>query len=167
MKKRSQIFFISLLNLVFISAHTRAQMAKPAPTVFVASTPCSIGTRPVPGIPPGQTGCDLIKWNLQLSGNGERSTGTYILDCNYGIPKQGTRGFIDGGKHLHREGKWTIVKGMPSNPSAVIYRLDTDKPSESISFVRLNENMIHLLDRDQHLMNGTGAWSYTLNKVKQ
>jgi len=167
MKKRPQIFFISLFSLVFISGYTRAQTTEAPPIVFAASTPCSIGTRPVPGIPPGQTDCDLIKWNLKLSGDGKSSPGTYILDCDYGIPKQGTRGFIDGGKHLHRAGKWTIVKGMPTNPSAVVYRLDPDKPSESISFVRLNENMIHLLDRDEHLMNGTGAWSYTLSKVKK
>ena len=163
MKRRPQIFFTGLFGLVFMSAYTYAQTT----TVFVASTPCTVGTRPVPDIPPGQTGCDLIKWQLKLSGDGKLSPGTYILDCDYGIPKQGTRGFINGGTHLHREGKWTVVKGMSSNPSAIVYRLDPDKPSQSISFVQLNDNLLHLLDNHQQLMNGTGAWSYTLSKVKQ
>lgn len=163
MKRRSQIFFTALFGLIFMSAYACAQTT----SVFVASTPCSLGTRPVPDIPPGQSGCDLIKWRLKLSGDGKSSPGTYILDCDYGIPKQGTRGFINGGTHLHREGKWAIAKGMASNPAAIIYRLDPDKPSQSISFVQLNENLLHLLDSHQQLMNGTGAWSYTLSKVKQ
>ena len=167
MKKRSRIFCIGMFALASVSTHTRAQTSKTAIAVFVASTPCSVGTRPVPGILPGQTGCDLIKWRLKLSGDGKQAPGAYILDCDYGIPKQGTRGFINGGTHLHREGKWSVAKGMASNPSAIIYRLDPDKPSESISFVRLNENLLHLLDSHQQLMNGTGAWSYTLSKVKQ
>ena len=127
--------------------------------LFVASTPCTAGTRPVPGIPK-EGGCELIKWNLQLLKD------TYILDCDYGMPKQGTRGFIDGGKHLHREGKWIIEKGSATDPSAVIYRLDPDSPATSISFLRLNDNLIHLLDSHRQLMIGTGAWSYTLNKIQ-
>ncbi|MGZ3944914.1 MAG: hypothetical protein ACXVJB_08215 [Mucilaginibacter sp.] len=133
-----------------------------AQTIFVASTPCSFGTRPLPGIP-ADAGCELIKWQLKLFGSG--ALGTYILDCDYGLPKQGTRGFIHGGKHLHREGKWTVVKGN-TYPNAEIYRLDPDQPKASISFIRLNENLLHLLDSDQHLMIGTGGWSYTLSKVK-
>ena len=125
--------------------------------VYVASTPCSNGTKPLPGIPKN-TPCELIKWELRLS-----SSGTYILNCVYGMPKQGTQGFINGGTRLHREGKWVIKR---DNQSAAIYRLDPDKPSESIAFVMLNENLLHLLDSRQHLMIGNGAWSYTLNKVQ-
>jgi hypothetical protein len=135
---------------------------------FVASTPCSIGTRPLPGIPQGKSGCELIKWRLQLKGTTDKeNAGTYILDYDYGMPKQGTRGFINGGNHLHREGKWVIINATPKNSSSVIYRLDPDKPAESISFMRLNENLLHLLDDHGQLMIGTGAWSYTLSRVKQ
>jgi len=163
MKRPLHIFSIILFSFGLIS---KAAAQTAAFAVFVASTPCSTGTRPLPGIPPGQTGCELIKWTLKLSGDGTQSPGTYVLDCDYGMPKQGTKGFINGGTHLRREGKWAVAKGMSSNPSAVIYRLDPDKPSESVSFVRLNENLLHLLDSHQQLMNGTGAWSYTLSKVK-
>ena len=90
-----------------------------------------------------------------------------MLDCDYGMPKQGTRDFINGGNHLHREGRWMIIQGAPANPSAIIYRLDPDKPAESISFVRLNENLLHLLDDHGQLMIGTGAWSYTLSRIRQ
>lgn len=151
---------IKLMFLLFFasySCHTLAQ-----DKIFVGSTPCSQGTRPLPGIPRNR-GCELIKWELLLSGG--PYGGNYSLICTYGMPKQGTRGFIDGGYQLRREGKWTISKGTTPNSSASIYRLDPDKPSESITFLRLNENLIHLLDDHQRLMIGTGAWSYTLSKL--
>lgn len=123
----------------------------PKPVVFVASTPCSAGTRPVPGIS-REEGCELIKWELKLTGS------RYMLDCDYGMPKQGTRGFINGGKHLHREGRW---KGEGKKVF-----LDPDQPAVSISFLRLSENLLHLLDSRGRLMIGTGAWSYTLNRIQ-
>src|ERR1700712_4460600 len=114
MERYPKIFYPCLLCTILLASHTPARtfkiVASPVPAVFVASTPCSTGTRPVPGIPPGRTGCELIKWELKLSGDGKQIPGTYILDCDYGMPKQGTRGFINGGSHLHREGKWVMVK---------------------------------------------------------
>jgi hypothetical protein len=163
MKPSVSIFLIGLISQCFIAVHAYGQTE-----IFVASTPCSTGTKPVPGIAKGASGCELIKWHLKFSGaNGNKSSGTYVLDCDYGMPKQGTRGFINGGTHLHREGKWVIAKGTPANSSAVIYKLDPDKPEESISFIRLNENLLHLLDSQKQLMIGNGAWSYTLSSVNQ
>lgn len=154
------LFCISIQFLITICAFGQV--------TFVASTPCSTTTRPVPGIPQGKSGCELIKWHLQFTGMGEKdNSGAYILDYDYGMSKQGTRGFINDGTHVHREGKWAVVKGTQANSSAIVYKLDPDKPAESISFMRLNENMLHLLDDHGHLMIGNGAWSYTLNRIKQ
>ena len=96
--------------------------AKPA--IFVASTPCTAGTRTLPGM--RLTGkCELIQWKLQIFGiAGDNSTRSYILDCDYGMAKQGTRGLVDGGTHLHREGKWAIQTGMAGNPAAIVFCLD-------------------------------------------
>lgn len=163
MKRQAAIILICMLSQFFATTHVYGQAS-----IFVASTPCSTETRPVPGIPPGKCGCELIKWHLILSGIGDNKTsGTYILNCDYGMPKQGTRGFINGGNRLHREGKWVVVKGASTSPFAIIYKLDPDKPAESISFIRLNENLLHLLDDHGQLMIGTGAWSYTLSKTRQ
>jgi hypothetical protein len=163
MKRHNALFLICLLTHLLMAAHIYGQTI-----TFVASTPCSTRTRPVPGIPKGKTGCELIKWRLQLKGAGNKeSPGTYILDCDYGMPKQGTRGFINGGNHLHREGKWVVIKSSSASQSPIIYKLDPDKPAESISFTQLNENLLHLLDDHGQLMIGTGAWSYTLSRIKQ
>jgi hypothetical protein len=164
------IVLLFLAGICLSSLYTHAQTAPAdkslAPHVFVASTPCSSGTKPLSGIP-REAACELIKWELRILGNtGKHTSGTYILDCTYGMAKQGTRGFINGGSRLHREGKWTITKGTTTNPAAVIYRLDPGKPQASVSFLRLNKNLLHLLDSDNRLMIGTGAWSYTLSRIQ-
>jgi len=153
--------FLSWLSPMHACTQTPAAGSS-LPVVFVASTPCSAGTRPLPGIPES-AGCELIKWKLKLFGGA--GAGTYVLDCDYGLPRQGTRGFIQVGQHLHKEGKWVIIKGAGANPAAIVYRFDPDNPPASVSFLRLNENLLHLLDSKQQLMIGTGAWSYTLNRV--
>lgn len=73
---------------------------------------------------------------------------------------------MNGGTRLQRTGKWITRTGTPEHPNAVVYQLDPDTAGVSISFLRVNDNLLHLLDTKQHLMIGTGAWSYTLNKIK-
>jgi hypothetical protein len=168
--KRRAFFYAIIIVLFFAVSYVYGQPPgagkSPAPAVYVASTPCSSVTRPLPGIP-ASAGCELMKWKLTLYGSGEKQDpGTYILNCDYGLPLQGTRSFINGGTHLHRKGKWIAVKGTAAYPNALIYRLDPDQPKVSVSLLRLNENLLHLLDSDQHLMIGSGAWSYTLNRTK-
>ena len=132
---------------------------------FVASTPCTEGTKPLPGIPVNAD-CKLMKWNLTLyQDDSNNAPTTYKLHCVYGLPKQGTTGLIGGGKQLELEGNWTIVKGMWSNPDAEVYQLIDNKTNKTISFLKLNDNLLHLLDSDQHLMIGSAAWSYTLNRI--
>ena len=133
--------------------------------IFVASTPCTQGTRPLPGIPVNGD-CEFMKWNLTLYQDGSKKTPTiYKLNCVYGLPKQGTTGFIGGGKKVEMEGKWTIMKGTGSNPNAIVYRLNDNITNKTISFLKLNDDLLHLLDRDQRLMIGSAAWSYTLNRI--
>jgi hypothetical protein len=146
------------------TAEARSQSQPTAGSViYVASTPCTAGTRPLPGIP-ANAGCELIKWKLVLSGS--PGNGRYLLDCYYGLPQQGTKALINGGTRVQRSGKWTGRKGIPGYPNATLYQLDPGLPAISISFLRVSDNLLHLLDDQQHLLIGTGAWSYTLNKTK-
>jgi hypothetical protein len=134
--------------------------------VFVASTPCSEGTRPLPRIPV-KADCEFIIWNLTLYQDPKTSTPTtYKLNYTYGLSQPSTPGFIGGGTKVEMEGKWTIVKGAGSNAGAIVYQLDTDRPNTSISFLKLNENLLHLLDSDKRLMIGNAGFSYTLNKLR-
>jgi hypothetical protein len=133
--------------------------------IFVASTPCGQGTKPLPGISVNED-CEMIKWNLTLYGNeSDKTPANYKLRCVYGVLKQGTTDYIGGGKKVEMEGNWTIIKGVGSNPNAIVYRLNDTMTNSTISFLKLKDNLLHLLDRSQRLMIGSAAWSYTLNRI--
>jgi hypothetical protein len=132
---------------------------------FVASTPCSEGTRPLPEIPVN-AGCEFIRWSLTLYQTPKTFTPTaYKLQYTYGLAQQGTPGFIGGGTKVEGQGVWTIGKGTPSNPDAIVYRLTDKKTNKTISFLKLSDDLLHLLDSNGNLMIGTAAWSYTLNRM--
>jgi len=114
MKQLKFVFTASLLFFIVLNSCSQknGQESSSVLGIFVASTPCSQGTRPLPGIPVNAD-CELVKWNLTLYQDGsEKTPTTYKLHCLYGLPKQGTKGFIGGGKKVEMEGKWTIIKGL-------------------------------------------------------
>jgi hypothetical protein len=132
--------------------------------IFIGSTPCGQNSKPLQGIP-ATADCEFIKWELTLSYDQSKTSPTiYNLTYWYGMAKAGTTGFIDGGKKVETTGKWTIIKGTKTNPRAIIYQLDPDKPASSISFLKLSDKVLHLLDTDGRLMVGNAGFSYTLNK---
>jgi hypothetical protein len=167
MKQLKFVFSASLL--FFIVTNSCSQKNSPEISsvlgIFVASTPCSQGTRPLPNIP-ANADCELIKWKLTLYQDALKKKPTiYKLHCLYGLPKQGTTGFIGGGKTIQLEGKWKIVKGTASDPRAIVYQLFDNKTNKTVSFLKLNDDLLHLLDSNLRLMIGNAAWSYTLNRT--
>lgn len=167
MKEFKSVLTVSLLLFIITNgcSQNNSQENSSILGVFLASTPCSQGTKPLPGIPVN-TDCKLIKWKLTLYQDEFKKTPTtYKLHCLYGLPKQGTTGLIGGGKIVELEGKWKIVKGTASKRQAIIYQLHDNKTNQTISFLKLNDDLLHLLDGDQRLMIGSAAWSYTLNRT--
>jgi hypothetical protein len=61
-------------------------------------------------------------------------------------------------------GTWSITKGTESNPDAIIYQLDPDKPNQTISLLVGDENILYFLHKNQELFIGNGDFSFTLNK---
>lgn len=157
---------LALLSLIAVSAVTRrAPSNSPTLGVFVATSPCDVVSRSLLRVPPA-AGCELIKWQLTLDQDATtHAPTTYRLTYTYGLPQQGTTGLIQGGTKVEREGRWAIVRGAKAGPSATVYQLDQDKPSESVSFLQVDHNLIHLLDRDGKLVVGNAGWSYTLNRA--
>lgn len=167
MKQLKFVFAVPLL--FFLATNSCSQTNTPGGSsvvgTFVASTPCSNGTRPLPDIPVNAD-CELIKWNLTLYHDELKKTPTtYKLYCFYGLPEQGTTGLIGGGKKIEMEGQWAIIKGTRSNPNAIVYRLIANNTTKTISFLSLSPDLLHLLDSDERLMIGSAAWSYTLNRI--
>ncbi|MDB4919021.1 MAG: hypothetical protein JWQ54_1004 [Mucilaginibacter sp.] len=82
------------------------------------------------------------------------------------MKEQSGPGFIGGGKKAEAEGRWIITKGTKANRNAVVYQLNPGKGKSAIFFVKMDDNILHLLYSDKSLMIGNSGWSYTLNRIK-
>jgi hypothetical protein len=132
-------FFLSLLLI------TSAAGAKE--TRYQGSTPAGPVVRSFLGIAPGDS-VDFIRWELIILDD------KYQLQCNYGIGKPNTNGFINGIK-IKLSGALTSEKNY--------YQLTNGKKNLYVS--ELNTDLLHLLNADKSLLVGNGGWSYTLNSV--
>ena len=104
---------------------------------------------------PVENDCFKLKWKLTLHRDPTTKAPTiYTLQST-----------------LHRstaiEGKWAILKGLSTNPDAVVYRLDPDKPREAMSLLVGDENVLFFLDKENRLFTGNGDFSFTLNRRPQ
>jgi hypothetical protein len=134
------------------------------PVIYEATTSCNNATKELLRIPENFK-TEMIKWRLTLYHDAKTSApSVFDLICTYGIGKPGTKGFMEGAKTIELKGKWTIDKTTKQNGKAVIYNL-MDSSGISLSFLQPDQNLLHLLDKDDHLMIGTAAWSYTLNRI--
>jgi hypothetical protein len=105
-------------------------------------------------------------WDLVLYQDPQTGTPTtYSLKSAYGLSKQGTNGLIGGGRRIVMEGKWTITTGTKVDPEAIVYQLNADDAQATVSFQKINDNLIHVLNSEKTLLVGNGAWSYTLNRM--
>lgn len=130
---------------------------------FAGTTPCT--ARPLPQIP-ADSDCNQMLWRIVL--HREPASGdptTYELHAAFGVSKQGTPDLEGGGTHVDRTGKWEIANGTRADPEATVYRLALDDPPAALSFVKLSDDIIHLLDPGGDLVVGNGAWAYTLNRM--
>ena len=133
--------------------------------IYAGSTLCGDIIRPLHKISL-QADCELVEWKLTLFQDPlTRKPTTYKLaGVSRFIVKQ-TNMYSQPGIKTETEGKWTIVRGSKSNPRAIVYQLDPGKPLISIRFLKLGDNLLHLLNQDGALMIGSSLASYTLNRI--
>ena len=162
-----------LLLTVTACANVSTQIPTPSPApsgpeiygVFQANTPCSAQARPLPQIP-ADTDCEQMKWDLILFQDPQTGIPTtYRLNSTYGLSKQGTNDLIDGGTPIAMKGKWTITTGTKTDPEATVYQLTMNDSQILVSFLKVSDDMIHVLSSEKTLLVGNGAWSYTLNRM--
>jgi hypothetical protein len=63
---------------------------------------------------------------------------------------------------INIEGAWKVERGTKSNPSAIVYQLQSG--NQHISFQLLDDNLLHLLNADKSLAIGNDGHSFTLSK---
>ena len=110
----------------------------------------------------------MIKWNLTLHQEpGTLAPTSYELNFTFGMTQPNTTGFKNGGTKAERKGKWSIAQGTKTDSGLLVFKLDAERPEESISFVKLDENLLHLLDAARSLAVGHAGWSYTLSRTER
>ena len=133
--------------------------------VFEGITACSALTRPLPQIP-ADTDCELMIWKISLyQDSATSSPTTYVLESTYGPSQPNATGPAGGGTPISMEGMWDIVKGTKTDPEAEVYQLYSDDSQVAVSFVKLSDDLLHVLNRDKTLMLGNPGWSFTLNRT--
>ncbi len=133
--------------------------------VFAGNTPCSNLTRPLPQIP-ADSDCEQMMWSLVLYQDPQTGAPTtYSLKSAYGLPKPNTNDLLGGGTPITMEGTWIITTGTKVDPDAVVYQLNPDDSQTTVSFLKISDDLLHVLNSEKALLVGNGAWSYTLNRT--
>ena len=132
-----------VIILVLITASANAKEIK-----YTGSTPAGPEVRHFLGIPLSDS-VDFIRWMLTINDN------QYTLDCNYGLSKPNTAGFINNGKMIK-------LSGLVSNKNN-IYQFGNKNSYLNVAII--NINILQLLDDNKNMLVGNGGWSYTLNNT--
>lgn len=153
----SSACFLSVTNNLF------AQDAKPFAT-YVGTSPCGNILKPYLDVA-NEPECDFTKWTMTLYPQKPNAPAPVKLVYQYGVSRPNTSGFIDE-KRAEFDGHWTIQKGTGTKPDATVYQVTLHKLDKNLLFVRLDDNLIHLLDSQRNLMIGNASHSYTFSKQK-
>jgi hypothetical protein len=151
-------------------AQTPTPTLHPSPTgstirgVFEGITPCSSQTQALPQIPQ-DSDCELMTWKVILYQHSTGTPATYILESAYGPSQPNTTSPAGGGTVISMKGTWGISTGTMTDPEAEVFQLYGEDTHVAVSFVKMSEDLLHVLNKDTTLMVGNAAWSYTLNRT--
>jgi hypothetical protein len=159
------ILFIIVSAYGLPTGQSSAQNSASVMGVFQGITPCSGIDRPLRQIPAGAK-CEEMIWKVIFYWNPETHEAlTYQLHAAYGLSQPNTTGLISGGTPIDLEGDWRMTEGIAEDAAVTVYELSPDIPESAIYFVKLDDNLLHVLSPEKRLMVGNGAWSYTLNRT--
>jgi hypothetical protein len=154
---------LTIIVLALVSV--MATSSSPDPVVFVSASPCDAIARYYLDIPK-DLACEMIKWRLSLYTHPRDKTPTrFQLSYTYGMTKPGTRDFMNGGLTKEITGSWTEIASTAHSVGSHIYQLQPASRQGTIPLLKLNEQVLHLLDTNGHLMIGNAGFSYTMNKL--
>jgi hypothetical protein len=156
----SRLARVWLIGLLFQLCHCAEGDSAEKPVVFgeySGSSPCGEGVRQFLPIPE-EAELPLV-WQLSLYDTKTAAPATYALRCEFRLPAS-TQGEKAAPKILEKRGAMSLSQGTKSNPQATVYELEG-----AFSLLKLNADVLHLLNRDRSLMVGNGGWSYTLYRT--
>ena len=136
------------MNIAFISFVFLVSCVHGKERTFTGSTPADPVVRSFLAISLSDS-VDFIRWNLVIRDN------LYELQCNYGIGKPNTNGFINGGQRTGIKGELVKEKNF----------FQLKNGNRVLKLIELNTDLLHILNENNSLLTGGGGWSYTLSNV--
>ena len=88
-----------------------------------------------------------------------------MLATVHGMLETNGPGFFQGGTKTEATGRWQTTVGRRADRRATVYQLQATHPHRSLSLIKIDENLLHLLTHDGQLMVGNDSWSFTLNRT--
>lgn len=147
------VYFLFFLVLVACNGNTRNKIDTANKTATAGNIALGVFTGMLPC-----ADCEGIETTVTLKENKEKDERTYTLKEVY--LGQGRD------KAFETTGKWTIIKGTPSDPNAIVYQLavDNDDPEDSdvVNYLVVDNNTIKLIDDEMNEFDS--KLNYTLNK---
>jgi hypothetical protein len=127
--------------------------------VFGGRTPCNSVLREINNI--SAEGCQIIKCRLTLLQDRNTHTPTsFLLETIY-VGK--------GDNRYSTKGKWKLMQGIASDPSAIVYQLEPDTGNKKAQpiLLKAGDDILFFLDNNAHFLVGNDYCSYTLNIVRK
>ena len=60
---------------------------------------------------------------------------------------------------------YRIINGRNGDPYAIVYQLYPEAAQEPVSFLKVDDNHLYLMDRKLNLLVGNELFNYTLNRI--
>ncbi len=150
-------------NVSVVPSSNSASQTTPYPSqnnatisgVFEGRTPCGSLVRVVNNI--SENNCERVKIRLTLFQDEKaHNSTTFQLEMIY-VGKGDTR--------YEHTGNWIVKEGIKTNLAATVYQLNIDNSNHSLSFYKVDDNILLFLDRELNLLVGTAGESYTLSRT--
>ena len=157
--------WLLLLLCVSLQGACKSSQAPNEPVVFNGTIACDGFIRQLMDIP-ASVECDKIKWQLTLyadSAGVRRFTAAYT----WGVQKVNAPGFANNGQTQQIQGTWAMERGTATDTTAAVYSLRTTTATQPMLLVKVDDNILHFLYSDRHLLIGNAGWGYSLSRVQQ
>lgn len=162
---------LTYIIVAFVLMTGKATTPLPAPDaslpvkeVFAGTTPCGQLIRPLYQIAVRED-CSLVEWTLTLQRDAVTQQPASFRLVGYSHYTLPDNNYSQPGTKREAAGKWSIEKGTGDFGGSVIYLLTPGKSGPPLRFVKLSDDLLHLLDEQGHYMRGDPFQSYTLNRI--
>jgi hypothetical protein len=133
---------------------------------FVGSTPGGARVQEFLGGLAATAVCHSVTWQMTLFTNQvAKRPFTFSLTARYHVPTASNPNRSEDGSTVTWRGTWEILPAAKPGPGTAIYKITATESKRALSFAKLSDGLLHLLNPDGSLAIGNAGESFTLNRA--